>query len=223
MKLTWTTFKAMNTPAEWRARFMRNRWVLAWAAFAILFGFMILEAWIHWESAWLSNFLSSYGTALALVLAVLIYAHGQAASAKATREQMEHLQQLNQEEIAEMRKLFQQQMDHFAAQTNRQISEYSRETLKVMSKLEENSLLLGEILKRNLEEAIGDFDERIAHAEHDLHDAASWKLLRTPEEKAQQLEQRRNRLQQLTGWRAYLYGKYERLRGMFVHNNHLEP
>jgi hypothetical protein len=219
MALTWTTFKAMNTPTEWRARFHRNRWVLAWTAFGLLFGFMIVEAVLFWEEHWLSNFLSSYGTGLALLLAVLIYAHGQAVSAKATREQMEHLQQLNQLEIDEMRQLFQQQMIHLGEQTNRQIMEYSRETLKVVSKLEENSLLLGEILKRNLEEAIGDFDDRIAHAEQDLQNSSSWKLLRTPEERDQQLAHRRNRLEQLTNWRNYLFGKYERLRGMFVHNN----
>jgi hypothetical protein len=222
-RFAWTSFKAMNTPTEWRARFHRNRWVVAWTAFALLFGFMIVEAVLYWQEQWLSNFLSSYGTGLALLLAVLIYAHGQAAQAKTTREYMQHLQQLNQEEIAEMRKLFQQQMDHLSAQTNRQITEYSRETLKVVSKLEENSLLLGEILKRNLEESISDFNSRLAQAQIDLSKVESWQPMRTPEQKAAQVANQYTRITQLQQARDYLLTKYHKLRGMFLHNNHLEP
>ncbi len=217
MKLTWTTFKAMNKPTEWRERFHRNRWVLAWTAFALLFGFMIVEAVLYWQEQWLSNFLSSYGTGLALLLAVLIYVHGQAASAKATREQMEHLQQLNQEEIAEMRTLFQQQMDHLSEQTNKQIREYSRETLKVVSKLEENSLLLGEILKRNLENVIDDYEKREAEANQALFKAENFQLLRTPEQKSAEIQQWRLHLERVRNVKNFFVNMYHRVSTLFTH------
>lgn len=212
MKLTWATFKAMNTPTAWQARFMRNKWILAWAGVVALFVFMVAGTWLFADRPWQGAFMQTLGTAVAMYASLLIFLQSQAASNKALREQMDHIKEQTDKQIAAI-----------AMNTNRQITEYSRETLKVVSKLEENSLLLGEILKRNLEEAIGDFDERIAHAEQDLRSSASWKLLRTPEEKAQQLAHRKNRLEQLTNWRHYLYGKYERLRGMFLNNNHLEP
>lgn len=218
MKLTWTTFKAMNTPTEWRARFHRNRWVLAWTAFGLLFGFMIVEAVLYWHEQWLSNFLSSYGTGLALLLAVLIYVHGQAASAKATREQMGHLQQLNQKEIDEMRKLFAKQMDHLSAETNRQITEYSRETLKVVSKLEENSLLLGEILKRNLENMIDDYVKREAEANHGLHAAENFQLLRTPEQKAAEVQQWRSHLVRVRNVKNFFVNMHNRVNSLFTHH-----
>jgi hypothetical protein len=218
MKLTWTTFKAMNTPTEWRARFTRNIWVLAWLGFAVLFCFMFVEAVLHWEKQWLSNFLTTYGTGLAILLAVLIYAHGQAASEKATREQMAHLQKLNQEEIAEMRILFQRQMDHMAEQTNRQIMEYSRETLKVVSKLEENSLLLGEILKRNLENAIDDYEGREADANHALVKAESFQLLRTPEQKAAEMQRRRAHLERVRSVKNFFVDMYHRVASLFTHH-----
>lgn len=223
MKLTWSHFKAMNTPTEWRARFGRNRWILAWAGVASLFAFMVAGTWLFADKPWQGAFMQNMSTAIPIYAAVLIYLQSKAAGDKVVREQMEHLQRVNQEEITEMRKLFQLQMDHLSAQTNRQITEYSRETLKVVSKLEENSLLLGEILKRNLEESISDFNGRLAQAQTDLSKVESWQPLRTPEQKATQVASQYTRINQLQQARDYLLTKYHKLRGMFLHNNHLEP
>lgn len=218
MKLTWTTFKAMNTPTVWRARFQRNSWVLAWSGFAGLFIFMLMGCSAFWDRPWLGNFLSVFGTCIAVILAILIYAHGQVAGAKASREQMDHLQRLNREANEHLAKLFQQQMDHLSAQTNRQITEYSRETLKVVSKLEENSLLLGEILKRNLENAIDDYEQREADAHHALTKAEGFQLLRTAEQKAAEIEQRNAHLNRVRSVKNFFVDMYHRVASLFTHH-----
>lgn len=215
MKLTWTTFKAMNTPTEWRARFIRNSWVLAWCGFAGLFLFMLMACSAFWERPWLGNFLSAFGTGIAVMLAILIYAHGQAAQAKATREQMDHLQQLNREANEHMASLFQRQMDHLSEQTNRQITEYSRETLKVVSKLGENSLLLAELLKHELEDAIGENNNLLEHAQKEFNKTHQPKFLRTPDERAVQIAQSGRFLERVRAWGDYLQRKYHNLTSNF--------
>ena len=212
MKITWTIFKAMNTPSAWRARFMRNKWILAWAGVVALFVFMVAGTWLFADRPWQGAFMQTLGTAVAMYASLLIFLQSQAANNKALREQMDHIKEQTDKQIAAI-----------AANTNRQITEYSRETLKVVSKLEENSLLLGEILKRNLEESISDFNSRLAQAQTDLSKVESWQPMRTPEQKAAQVANQYTRITQLQQARDYLLTKYHKLRGMFLHNNHLEP
>lgn len=202
--MNWHQFKAMNTPAEWRARFSRNRWILAWLGFASLFVFMIGGTCAFWDRPWLGNFLSAFGTGIAVILTVLIYVHGQAASAKATREQMDHMQALTQKQI-----------EALAANTDRQIQQYSQETLKVVSKLSENSLLLAELLKRELEEAIGENNDMVEQAEKGLRNAHQPQFLRTPEQRAAQIAQHSGFLGRVRSWGAYLQRKYNNLTSIF--------
>ncbi|MCB9185025.1 MAG: hypothetical protein H6591_14040 [Flavobacteriales bacterium] len=211
MKLTWTTFKAMNTPTEWRARFTRNRWVLAWCGFAGLFLFMLMACSAFWDRPWLGNFLSAFGTGIAVILAILIYAHGQAAQARATREQMEHLQRLNQEEVVEMRKLFQQQMEHLAEQTNKQIVEYGRETLKVVHKLEEHSSLLAALLKRELEKAIANHNANVNEAHRQMRKIMGFQFGRSEAEKAQQVAALQAHIDRLNEWGNYIQQRHRQL------------
>lgn len=202
--MTWQDLKAMNTPTEWRARFARNRWVLAWAGFVLLFVFMVGGTCAFWHRPWLGNFLSVFGTGIAVVLAILVYVHGNAANARATREQMDHMQALTQKQI-----------EALAANTDRQIQQYSSETLKVVSKLGENSLLLAELLKRELEEAIGDNNANLEHAERAYQKAQGFLIGRTQVERATQLQQHQNFIQRLRGWGGYIQRKYNNLTAIF--------
>lgn len=207
MKLTWTTFLAMNTPTEWRARFMRNKWILAWTGAAALFGYMVYVAVAHANKPWQGAVLQTMGTAIPIYAAILIYLQSKAAGDKAMRAQLDHLQRMNREA-----------MDHLSAQTNRQITEYSRETLKVVSKLEENSLLLGEILKRNLENVIDDYEEREKEANNGLAKAESFQLLRTPEQKAAEIQQWRLHLERVRGLKNFFVNMYHRVSSLFTHH-----
>lgn len=200
MKLTWSRFVEMNTPAAWRARFYRNRWILAWSGFALLFLFMVGGTWAFWDRPWLGNFLSVFGTGITVVFALITYLQTQAASDRATREQMDHMQALTQKQI-----------DALAANTNRQIQEYSRETTKVVSKLSENSLLLAELLKRELEEAIGENNDLHERAEKEFKKAHQRQFLRTPDERAAQIAQSGRFLERVKAWGQYLNRKYQNL------------
>jgi hypothetical protein len=215
MKLSWSTFKEMNTPDAWRARIARNKWVLAWCGFALLFVFMVGGSCIFWDRPWLGNFLSVFGTNISLYAAILIYLQSKVAGDKATREQLDHMQRLNQTEVEVMTTLFQKQIDAIAENTNRQISEYARETTKVVSKLSENSLFLAELLKRELEDAITMNNSNLEHAEQGLRKAMSWQLGRTPLEREQQIAKHHGILQRLRAWGEYIHRKYTNLTAIF--------
>ena len=211
MKINWSTFKEMNTPGAWRARIARNKWVLAWCGFALLFVFMIGGSCIFWDRPWLGNFLSVFGTNISLYAAILIYLQSKIAGDKATREQFDHMQRLNQAEIEVMTTLFQKQMDALAENTNRQVSEYAPETTKVVSKLGENSLFLAELLKRELEDAIAVNNGNVEDAQQGLRNAMGWKLGRTPLEREQQIAKHNGILQRLRAWGQYIHRKYTNL------------
>ncbi len=207
MKLTWATFKAMNTPTAWQARFMRNKWILAWAGVVALFVFMVAGTWLFADRPWQGAFMQTLGTAVAMYASLLIFLQSQAASNKALREQMDHIKEQTDKQIAAI-----------AANTNRQITEYSRETLKVVSKLEENSLLLGEILKRNLENVIDDYEVRETEANNALAKAEGFQLLRTPEQKAAEIQQWNSHLERVRSVKNFFVTMYHRVSSLFTHH-----
>lgn len=204
MKLTWSHFKALNTPTEWRARFTRNRWILAWVGFAALFMVMLMAIPTFWAQPWFGSFITVFSAGLTMLLAILIYVHGQAANAKAMREQLEHMQALTQKQI-----------EALAHNTDRQIQQYSKETLKVVSKLSDNSLLLAELLKRELENAIGDNNTNLLHAEKALVQAQGFHIGRTQQERAVQIAQHQSFIQRLRTWGDHIEQKYHNLTNAF--------
>lgn len=211
MKLTWATFKAMNTPTAWRARFMRNKWILAWAGAASLFSYMVYVAVARADKPWQGAVLQTMGTAIPIYAAILIYLQSKAAGDRSTREQMENLQRLNQEEIAEMRTLFQQQMDHLSGQTSKQIAEYGRETMKVVHKLEEHSALLAALMKRELEKAIANHNANVNEAHRNMRKIMAFQFGRTDEEKAQQVAAQQAHLDRLHEWGNYIQQRHRQL------------
>lgn len=204
MKLTWKTFKAMNTPTEWQARFGRNKWIIAWGGAAFLFLFMVGCIWWFDGEPWQAGLLQALGTATPVYAAVIIFLQSKAASDSALRTQLEHHQQQTERHIQAL-----------TENANRQINEYSRETLKVVSKLQENSLLLAELLKRELEDAIGENATLLEKAERDFNSAHTLQLLRTPQQREQLIAQRGRFVQQVRGWGEYLQSKYNNLTAIF--------
>lgn len=192
-----------------------HRWRIAWAAFAALCIFLIAGTAIFWERSWLPNFLQAYATMIGLYLAVLVFVQGKAESDAAFRTQLAHLQQLNQQEIEAMREMFQKQIDALAQNTNRQIQQYAQETNRVVQKLENNSILLAELLSKQLEDTLRDTDEEIVAEERRLQDLNGWKLFRTPQEKQVQLTQQHGALNWLRQWRNYWGQKYDQLKRHF--------
>ncbi|HRF78697.1 MAG TPA: hypothetical protein PL070_01290 [Flavobacteriales bacterium] len=192
-----------------------HRWKIAWMAFGVLCLFLIAGTAAFWERAWLPNFLQAYATVTGLYLAVLVFVQGKSESDAALRMQLAHLQQLNQQEIEAMRELFQKQIDALAANTNRQIQQHAHETNRVVQKLENNSILLAELLSKQLEDTLRDTDDEITVEEKRLSDLNGWKLFRTPQEKQVQLTQQHGALNWLRQWRNYWWQKYDQLKRHF--------
>lgn len=211
MKRLWNTFLAMNTPSEWRARFARNKWVIAWGGAVSLFILMVGCIWWCDGKPWQGALMQTLGTATPVYAAVIIFLQSKAAGDKATREQMEHMQRLNQEELVEMRRLFQVQMDHLAAQTNMQIERYGQETFKVIHKLGEHSDLLAALLKRELEKAIADHNANMNEANRQFRQILKFQVGRTPEEKQQQVTAHQLFMQRMNAWGDYIQGRYREL------------
>jgi hypothetical protein len=192
-----------------------HRWKIAWVAFAALCAMLLVGTTLFWERQWLPNFLQAYATMIGLYLAVLVFVQGKSESDAALRLQLAHLQQLNQQEIEVMRELFQKQMDALAENTNRQIQQYAQETNRVVQKLENNSVLLAELLSKQLEDTLRDTDEEITIEERRLQDLNGWKAFRTPQEKQVQLTQQHGALNWLRQWRTYWGQKYDQLKRHF--------
>lgn len=192
-----------------------HRWKIAWAAFAVLCAFLIAGTAVFWERTWLPNFLQAYATVIGLYLAVLVFVQGKSESDAALRLQLAHLQQLNQQEIEAMRELFQRQIDALAENTNKQIQQHAEQTNRVVQKLENNSILLAELLSKQLEDTLRETDEQIATEEKRLRDLNGWKWLRTPEEKRVQLTQQHGALNWRRRWRQYWGQKYDQLKQHF--------
>ena len=200
MKLTWPLFKAMNTPTEWRARFTRNRWIIAWTGVALLFAFMVAGGWIFADRIWQGAFMQTLATAVPIYAAILIYLQSKAAGDRAMREQLDHMQALTREQIKAL-----------TDNTNRQISEYSRETMRVVHKLEDHSALLAALMKRELEKAIADHNANVNEANRQMRKILGFQLGRTNAERHQQIVTQQNFLQELHRWGEYIQDRFQQL------------
>jgi len=87
--------------------------------------------------------------------------------------------------------------------------------LKVVSKLGENSLLLAELLKRELEEAIGENNNLLEQAEKEFNKSHQQQFLRTPDERTAQIAQSGRFLERVRAWGQYLQRKYNNLTANF--------
>ena len=201
----------------------------------ILFILYIIE---HISKNDFNGALLQFGSILIpLFAAIIIMLQNNEQIDKSTKVQLDHLQMLNDREIDEMQKLFQRQIDTLIESTNKQINEFQRMTNEqiisfqetankqiqsntigtqnIVDELTDNSVLLGEILKRELEKGIQHADQQMHIAQKNLEDIQGFKLGRTDEEKATQIEQQMKLVDWLKGWRNRLHKKYNSLKQIF--------
>lgn len=141
----------------------------------------------------------------------------------ATEKQIFTLQETNEKKIKVLREetdkqiealqeLTKKQIDTLNKTTFEQISSFENEIGKVANKLADNSILLAEILGRELEKSIELYNSAITREEKKYSDLSSWKLLRTPAEKERQLDNQWSRIQQIKKGYDYLMSKYNQVR-----------
>jgi hypothetical protein len=204
-----------------------------WTAFALMVVMFILVAIVFENKKWIGNALQTLGSIAGVYATILVFIQTKQGSDEQFKKQIEHLQLLNykqiealqlvtEKQITELQILnskqievlqnsTEKQINALAENTNKQILTYTIETKKIVDELTDNSVLLGEILKRELEKGILQTDQQIQEAEVRLNALRGFVFGRTEIEKARQLREHNSLLEWLKNWRARLHNKYQLL------------
>lgn len=127
-------------------------------------------------------------------------------------KQIETLQNGTEQQIKALQELTEKQIDALHKTTYNEISAFEQQNREITNKLTDNSILLAELLGRELEKSINDYDVAIRSEERKYKDLSGWKLLRTPQEKEQQLRNQWNKIEQIKRGYEYLVNKYQQVR-----------
>lgn len=223
----------------------KYKWIINWFAFAILNGVFVYVAFQFEDKPWLPNVLQTLGTISAIYLSLIIFLQSKEGTDNQFREQLNHLQQLNSnqiialqastdrqikalqdlngkqiialqdstdKQISALQELTERQIEALQRTTFDQISSFEKEIKEVTNRLSENSILLAEILGRELEKSIDLFNGVIQNEQARYNDLSGWKILRTPEEREVQLKNQLVRIEQLKKAVDYLIEKYNNVR-----------
>jgi ABC-type multidrug transport system fused ATPase/permease subunit len=199
--------------------FKKHKWKICWAAFILLVIVFVYVAIFLEDRPWIGNVIQIMSTVLALYITVIIFLQSKAESDQQFRRQLDHLQELNASQIEALHKTTERQIEALKESTFNQIASFEKQTNEIASKLSDNSILLAEILGRELEKSIEITEVKVQQEENKYADLSSWKLLRTTEEKEAQLTRQRNRLTQVKKMYEYLVKKYQELRNYFGMND----
>lgn len=212
----------------------KHKWFVFWMIFSLLVIILIFATIYFEDKKWLPNFLQAVGTVTGIYLTLLIFLQSKEESDKQFRNQLEHLQELNSRQInalhastekhinklqevtdrqiSALQELTEKQIDALQKTTFDQINSFEKQISDVTNKLSENSILLAEILGRELEKSLDFYQGTIQREEAKYKDLSNWKLLRTPEEKENQLQIQWNRIVQIKRGYEYLVDKYNKVR-----------
>ncbi len=135
-------------------------------------------------------------------------------------KQIETLQGVTERQIEALHQLTEKQIDALNTTTYSQISSFEIQITEVTNKLSDNSILLGEILGRELEKSLDAFDTLLKKEEANLRNLSGWKLLRTPEEREAQLENQKSRIKHFKAWFDYIQNKLNHLRNYLSSDQH---
>lgn len=210
------------------------KWKLAWCCFAILIAVFCVVMYHHYDKTWFGNFVSAFGVLLTLYPTLIIFVQSRADSEKSTRNQLDHLQKLSQQElekseqlnqkhidkldastkeqIAEFKKTTAEQIKAIEENTNRQIENYIKQTTEIVAKLNDNSVLLAEILLRQLEEKLGELNTQLNNAYAQYKDLQGFKFLRTNQEREEQLNRQRSFINRVEQAITYVRNKLQQVK-----------
>ncbi len=127
-------------------------------------------------------------------------------------KQITALHELTDKQISALQELTEKQIEALHKTTFEQISFFEQQTREVTNKLSDNSILLAEILGRELEKSLDLYNNAIKAEEAKYSNLSGWKLLRTPAEREQQLTNQWNRIQQIKKGYEYLMTKYKQVK-----------
>jgi hypothetical protein len=134
-------------------------------------------------------------------------------------KQIEALQSGTNQQIKTLQDLTEKQIEALHKTTYEEISAFEKQNRDITSKLSDNSILLAEILGRELEKSIGDYNTALIREEAKYTDLSGFKLLRTKEEKERQLNNQWQKIEQIRRGCEYLVNKYNQIRNFLGFGN----
>jgi hypothetical protein len=122
------------------------------------------------------------------------------------------LRESTQNQIKAIQELTDKQIHALHSATNSQIDSFEKELSEVVTRLTDNSIILGEILGRELEKSIDHFNNMLAKERRLYEDDSAFKLLRTEEERQRQIRKRLSRIAALERVIKTLKERYKNVR-----------
>lgn len=174
----------------------KKKWYLYWLGFIILFSAGIGFAFFFNQSKWFPQFIQIYGISIPILFGLIIYLQSNESQRIDSNNKLKTLENNTKKQIAEQQKLVEKQIKAIQENTDRQIQNYINQTQNLVEELKNNSVLLAEILNRQLEDAIIKTNEEIEILEGNYQDANRWKFLRTQDEKDEEL----SRIEEINDW-----------------------
>jgi hypothetical protein len=190
----------------------KHKWLLNWLALSIFCLDFILFAITFEDKPWIGNVLQTIGTTIGIYLTLIIFFFSKEDSDKQFANQLEHLQNLTAKQIEALQLSTEKHIEALHKATSEEIIAFEKQTNDIVTKLTDNSVLLGEILNRSLESELNNINNIIAHEQKSYSKLNDFALFRTPEEKANQLDQQKTRLQQFQNYKNYIEQKYKQIK-----------
>jgi len=190
----------------------KYKWTFAWIAFAILVISLITIAISFHSKSWFPLFIQVYPVCIAIYPVIIIFLQSRVSQEADTNRKLLSQEQNTNLQISKYQELVEQQIKAIQENTDKQINNYVEQTSYLVNELRNNSVLLAEILNQQLEDSIIKTQQEIKKANRKYSNTKEWKLLRTPEEKEQQLERMKNFLDWLEYRRVQFIEKYEKVK-----------
>ncbi|MEQ6166153.1 hypothetical protein AAOE16_03070 [Ekhidna sp. MALMAid0563] len=197
----------------------KHKWKFHWCMLIILVGLFGFIAFKFEDQTWISNTLQTLGTIIGVYLTIIIFLQSKAESDIQFQEHISALQELNAKQIEALYGATEKQVDAIQKNTLEEISAFEKQIGEVTQQLANNSVLLAEILGRELEKAIEIHEHTVRREEKRFQNLSEWKLLRTEEEKQNQLANQWQQLEKVRQGYEYLRGKYFELRKFLGYND----
>lgn len=197
------------------------KWVIHWSFFSIIIIVLIIITLFSKKTEWIKDMIQTLATISGIYITLIIFLQSKEESDEQFREQINQLQQLNQKQIDTLTLNTQKQIETIQNSTSEQVSSFEHEINIVVNKLSDNSILLGEILARELEKAIQLYNKTLEKETSKYKSLLSFKIGRTKEEREIQIKKQLQILDNIRKGFNSLVNKYQNLRNHFGNNNKL--
>lgn len=216
---------------------------LSWIGLVILITMFLFSATSFQNKEWKGDVLQCLGLVIGIYLTLMLFFKSNKSSDAQFREQIEHLQRLNNDQIAALQKANQEQISKlqelnnkqvlttekstedqinaYSNSINEQILSFEKNIRHVSNRLVDNSELLAELLSRELEKEIFKLNDKMKNEQKAYGRLMNWKPLRTREEKQQQLKNCNTRFEEIKNLFKALVEKYHDVQE-FLNNGYSE-